>query len=316
MLTAGELLQKRPVSDRSYRDEPWIEWLAGSRLSRSDGLWLADATDFFPPDVSIPVVAPAAKVDVPTDPDELGSLAGLPHGRTISDHVTIDGSWKSKDGLDVSIDSVVVVPELADALAFTVLTVDPYDRWFPQEDDMSRGLRRRLPLRRPFREPHHGDRKLDQDDPYASPTAFGTSMPSRAAVRLLRLQVADSVGRAWRNATSPDVFRSDAWGVEQEGREGEAGRYGSRVRVSTSGLLAFLTSTRRSLVLLVKVQKYLRGDDYRPVQPREATPEERRKGNPIRDSDTCCDHRSRWTAPRCAQDPWADSGSGQQHVGT
>jgi hypothetical protein len=269
MLTAGELLQKRPVSDRSYRDEPWTEWLADYRLSRSDGLWLADATDFFPPDVGVPVVAPDVKVDVPTDPGELGSLAGLPHGRTISDHVTIDGSWKSKDGLDVSIDSVVVVPQLADTVAFTVLTVDPFHRWFPQEDDMSRGFRRRLPLRRLFREPHHGDRKLDQDDPYASPTAFRTSMPARAALKLLSLQVADSIGRVWRNTGGADVFRSDAWGVEQQGRDGDAGRHGSRLRVSTSDLLGFLRSTRRSLVLLVKVQKYLKGDDYMPVRRRK-----------------------------------------------
>jgi hypothetical protein len=120
MLTAGELLQKRPVSESSYKGEPWIEWLADYRLSRSDGLWLADATDCFPPDVGGPVGAPGVKEDVPSDPGELGSLAGLPHGRTASDHVTIDGSWKSKDGLDVSIDSVVVVPELAETVAFTV----------------------------------------------------------------------------------------------------------------------------------------------------------------------------------------------------
>jgi len=269
MLTAGELLQKRPVSDRSYRDEPWIEWLADYRLSRSDGLWLADATELFPPDVTVPVVAPDVEVDVPTDPRELGSLVGLPHGRTISDYVTIDGSWKSEDGLDVSVDSVVVVPELAEMAAFTVLTVDPFDRWFPREEDMSRGFRRRLPLRRLFREPDYGDRKLDEDDPYASPTAFGSATPARAAFRLLRLQVADSVGRVWRNSGRADVFRSCTWGVEREGRDGNSGRYGSRLRVSTGELLGFLRSTRRSLVLLVRVQKYLKGDDYRPVRPRK-----------------------------------------------
>src|ERR1019366_7565565 len=86
------------------------------------------------------------------------------------------------------------------------VTFDPFDRWLPQEDDMSRGFRRRLPLRRLFREPHHGDRKLDQDDPYASPTAFRTSMPARVALKLLSLQVADSIGRVWRNSSSADVF--------------------------------------------------------------------------------------------------------------
>lgn len=134
---------------------------------------------------------------------------------------------------------------------------------------MSRGFKRRLPLRRLFREPHHGDRKLDQDDPYASPTAFRTSMPARVALKLLNLRVADSVGRVWRNTSSADVFRRDAWGVEQEGRDGDSGRSGSRLRVSAPDMLAFLKSTRRSLVVLIKVQKYLKSDDYTPVQPRK-----------------------------------------------
>jgi hypothetical protein len=278
MLTAGELLQKRPVTDCFYRDEPWIEWLADYRLSRSDGLWLADVTDFFPPDVSVPVVGPDAK-DVPADPGELGRLAGLPEGRTISDDVTIDGSWKSIEELDVSVDSVVVIPELAESVAFAVLTVEPFDRWFPQDGDLSRGFRRRLPLRRLFRETPYRERKFDQDDPYASPTALRRSIPTRAAMRLLDLQAADSRDRVWHNKnTAVNVFRSEAWGVEREGRDDDAGRSGNRLRVSSPDMLAFLKSTRRSLVLLLKVQKYLKSDDYTSVQARKRRRRARKSG--------------------------------------
>ena len=55
MLTAGALLQKTRITDCFYRDEPWSEWLADYRLTRHDGLWLADATDVFPSDVAMPV---------------------------------------------------------------------------------------------------------------------------------------------------------------------------------------------------------------------------------------------------------------------
>jgi hypothetical protein len=269
MLTAGELLQIRPVTDCFYRDEPWIEWLADYRLPRSDGLWVADVTDLAPPEVGVPVVGPDAQ-DVPADPNELGRLAGLPEGRTISDVLTIDGSWKSIDGLDVSVDSIVVIPELADSVAFTVLTVEPFDRWFPQEDDLSRGFRRRLPLRRVFRETHYRERKLDQDDPYASPVALRRSIPSRTAIRLLGLQKADSRDRVWRKKnTALEVFRSEAWGVDRDGRDDDAGRSGNRFRVCAPDMLAFLRSTRRSLVVLVKVQKYLKSDRYSSVQPRK-----------------------------------------------
>jgi hypothetical protein len=46
MLTAGEFLVTRPVSGDSWCDNPWSDWLAGHTLSRRDGLWLADGTDY------------------------------------------------------------------------------------------------------------------------------------------------------------------------------------------------------------------------------------------------------------------------------
>ena len=265
MLTAGELLPTMPVTDCFYREDPWTEWLADYRLSRSDGLWLSDATDVFPPDVIAPVVPPDSGADVPADPSELRWLAGLSSADMLPGNTTIDGSWKSRDGLDVTIDSVVVIPELAETVAHTVLTVEPFDRWFPQEGDLSRGFRRRLPLRRLFREPLGSERKLDQDDPFASPTALRRPRASRAAVRILRLRAADPVTRAWFDPSHVGVLSTEAWGVDREGRDDDAGRSGSRVRISAPGLLAFLKSTRRSLVLLVKVQKYLKDDNRAAV---------------------------------------------------
>ena len=147
MLTAGELLRKRPVVAMTYREKPWIEWLNDHRLSRADGLWLADATDLFPPDVATRLVSAGAE-DVPANAWELGWIAGLTDGRRMSDELTIDGWWKSKDRLDVSVDSVLVLPELAPSVAFTLLTVEPFDRWFPRDEDLARRYHRRLPLRR------------------------------------------------------------------------------------------------------------------------------------------------------------------------
>ena len=282
MLTAGALLQKTPVTDRFYRDEPWSEWLADYRLTRHDGLWLADATDVFPSDVAMPVVRTNTREDVPADPRELGWLAGLRDSRTMSDQVTLDGWWKSSDGLDVSIDSVVVVPELAESVAYAVLTVEPFDRSLPRDRDWPRSSHRRLPLRRLFREPHQGDRTLDRDDPYAAPTALRRTAVAPLAIRVLRLHSADPFGREWHNSAEIDVFRGDAWGVDQEEPHGDAGRSGDRLRVRTTDLLAFLEATSRSLVLLVKVQKYLKDDSRTPIRKRRRRRRDSKRHIPFR----------------------------------
>ena len=49
------------------------------------------------------------------------------------DHGNLKTVWTSVSIL------LLLCPELADFVAFAVLTVDPHDRWFPREDDMSRG---------------------------------------------------------------------------------------------------------------------------------------------------------------------------------
>jgi len=64
--------------------------------------------------------------DVPADPTDLAWLAGLTVSQALSDELTIDGWWKSREGLDVRVDSVLVGPQLAEDVSFTVLTVDPF----------------------------------------------------------------------------------------------------------------------------------------------------------------------------------------------
>lgn len=278
MLTAGALLQERPVTECSYREEPWREWLADYRLTRGDGLWLADGTDMFPVNVAVPVVGTGSSDDVPGDPKELGWLGGLVNNRTVSDEVVLDGSWKSSDGLDVSVDSVVVVPELAKSVAYAVLTVEPFDRSLPQDGSWRRSSYRGGPLRRLFREADHCERALDRDDPYAGPTALRRSGVAPFAIRVCRLHPADPFERAWRNSAEIEVLRCEAWGVDQEGPHGGVGRFGHRLKVRTNDLVAFLGATRRCLVLLIKVQKYLKDESSTAIRRR------RRRRRSVRDT--------------------------------
>jgi hypothetical protein len=52
-LAAGQFLRKYPVTNRSYDDDPWPNWLNREMLTRADGLWLADGIDATPLDTQI-----------------------------------------------------------------------------------------------------------------------------------------------------------------------------------------------------------------------------------------------------------------------
>ena len=51
MLAAGDMLATRVVSGEDWSGDAWAAFLAAYRVSRADGLWLADATDLSPLDV-------------------------------------------------------------------------------------------------------------------------------------------------------------------------------------------------------------------------------------------------------------------------
>lgn len=257
MVAAGALLQRRPVVSSSYIGDRWREWLCDYTLSRDDGFWLADATDPFPPDLYGRTVSPGTTEGVPADPNKLAWLAGIIGRETLAEDLTIHGLWNSKEGLGVSIDSILVEATLALSVSFAVLTADPFDRWFPQERELPR---RDFPLRRMFREAEDRERKLDGKDPYAAPTALRRPIPARLTTKILELRSADPFGRDWRNSRDVEVIRADAWGVQRESRGENGGLSGNRLRARVDCLLAFLTSARKCLVLLVKVQRHLKDE--------------------------------------------------------
>lgn len=49
-LAAGQLLASFPITEDSWHDDTWSEWLGRSLLTRGDSLWLSDGTDRTPLD--------------------------------------------------------------------------------------------------------------------------------------------------------------------------------------------------------------------------------------------------------------------------
>jgi len=115
-------------------------------------------------------------------------------------------------------------------------------------------------LRRLFRESEDRERELDKQDVYAAPTALGRPKLARVTTKILGLRAGDPFGRRWLNSLGVDLFSGEAWGVEREGGDDNGGRSGHRLRVRVGSLLTFLTLVRRHLVLLVRVEKYLKDE--------------------------------------------------------
>ena len=100
MLIAGQFLAQRPVSGNPWEEEPWQSWIAGELLSRADGLWLADGTDLFPPELRRPVVEDNSSgeggdremASVPSKPGVLSALAGL-KDEALGAQLIVDGWW-------------------------------------------------------------------------------------------------------------------------------------------------------------------------------------------------------------------------------
>jgi hypothetical protein len=47
-IVGGQLLLERPVTDDSYHDDPWEDWLSGYCITREDGYWMSDGTGPYP----------------------------------------------------------------------------------------------------------------------------------------------------------------------------------------------------------------------------------------------------------------------------
>jgi hypothetical protein len=238
-------------------------------MSRRDGLWLADGTDLFPPEMRRPIVSRSDANDeasaVPVDPVSLAPLAGLEERLGLGDTLTVDGYWNSTDKVDVTVSSVLTDEAEAQVVAVALASGDPFFQWLPREDgrfELHEGHKANS-VRPWIAEQHHMDLRLDCHDPYATPTALHRAWPTDPVVTELKIRSDDPFKRTWRDPRDTVVLRAEAWGVT-----GGTGQYawsstGTRLSCRADALQTLLASRGGGLVVLVKARKYIkeqRGD--------------------------------------------------------
>ena len=108
-LVAGRLLSEFPVTDDSYEQEPWADFLNGYLLTRKDGLWLSDGIDRAPLTTKINLLEKGSDgLAITGDKAKILGLIELDSG--LRNQVVVGGDWSSLDNIDVHIRSVLVAP--------------------------------------------------------------------------------------------------------------------------------------------------------------------------------------------------------------
>ncbi len=262
MLCAGEFLASRSVTEDSYSDDPWREWLDGEMLSRSDGLWLSDGTDPFLPELRHPLVPEKDNAPpVPRRPKDLAPLINLDESLALGDALVVDGWWSSSDGVDLSISSVLVDAKDTRAAALAILAMEPFFQSLPnEEDDEDEEIRQRqqaaIQIKRWILRPSI-EASLDRYDPYGASSAQARPRPSSEIIEELSLRSDDPWDRCWRNEAGETVLLAEAWGnTKGEGRY-ERESLGARLTCRADALRNLLEPRNANLLVLVKAQKYM-----------------------------------------------------------
>lgn len=265
MLVAGELLAERPVIGEDWSGDAWGAFLKEYRLSRDDGLWLADLTDPFPldlpKDTDIPMPdSGAVRRSVDEDISLLTPVLGIRDGRIASDWMPAAGRWSIDRDTTLTLRTVAANTSDARSTVMTLLADEPFFRWLPDdEEEIARHFGRDgHSIKAWVAETPYTERQLDRYDPYGCTAALDRPFPTDATIRQLSATPGDLVVREWW-INDNKAFYAQAWGAEGGRGEQAWSEGGSRILVSHSALTSFLTASDQHLVVALKLQKYHRG---------------------------------------------------------
>jgi len=254
-VAAGEFLGKYPVTDDSYDDNPWPDWLTGELLTRDDGLWLADGVDPTPSGSQINLLERGEKELAITGKRKTLLLA-LGVDKSIGTEILVEGSWTSPDGIGVRVSSALVKPENSSQLVSELMKEEPFRVWLPTRHDVfsERGTSKKSNYEEWIVSPSCEGR-LDGHDPLGSSVAMSRAHFTEEIATRWQLGKNDAFGREWHLPDGRVVARSEAWGCGSayEDRERSSGQ---RLRCSTDFLRGLLKETCRQLLLLIKLERY------------------------------------------------------------
>lgn len=264
MLVAGELLATWSVVGEDWSGDAWAAFLREYTLSRNDGLWLADLTDPFPLDLTkegdMPMPESGERSTAREDSNLLAPLLGLLDGKVTTDWFPVAGRWSIGRDTTVTLQSILANASDARAAVMALLSDEEFFRWLPDDqDEITRQFGGDGHTVQPWAEKApNTEYQLDRHDPYGATAALERPYPSSRTQNLLGTVADDVVGRNW-SIGGTAAYRAEVWGAEGGRGEYAWSETGYRLFATRCVLRSLLKQTDRSLVVVLKLQKYHRG---------------------------------------------------------
>ncbi len=255
---AAHFLNKYPITEDSYYDDPWEDWLGRYKCTRDDGLWLSDGTDRTPLDIHEFLLERNGKeLGITGDKEKLLKLLNIQ--ASLKKQVVIQGRWKSADGITVKVSSALVSRKKSNRVIKGLIDQDPINVWLPSysSDEYGDGEYFRDDDQEcdPWVVSSSGEARLDEYDPYGVIEANNRYRMSSEINNLLDLKQIDEFGRTWVDNKNILRISSQAWGRRNKYHE-DGDKTGSRLLISKFSLKKVLEKLDKELVLLVDLERY------------------------------------------------------------
>lgn len=270
---AGEFLAQYAVSRRPHDEgNPWHEWLKRRVLTRKDGLWLADGTDWRPMETRINLRDVSGdRVGITGEPNKLKSLLGI--DIDVGEWLVVDADWKSVDGIDVHINSALVSAEESSTVSTDLASLDPFQAYIPrldEYDDTNPATELAHPPFVPWVVHPSSDAGIDETDPFGVVDAAERRRLSSVVNAFARITPQDPYGRSWADPSGFVLMRSEAWCQDAQRNEGDRSS-GARILCRSDLIRTYLTANNAHLVLLIVLRKYEPGFGDRSSQFKHTT---------------------------------------------
>jgi hypothetical protein len=261
---AGDGIAKYPVLHSRYRDEqdPLAEWIARNTLTRGDGLWLSDGTDWPPVDSLCNLLEAGSAITG----DKRKLLELLRIDETIGNEVIISGTWHSADGIAINISSALVDSTKASQAARKLSREDPFQVWLPafeQYDGGDEYSHHGKDFHIPWIVSPHVEPRLDGLDLLASRRATARERLADRVNALLSLSTSEPFQRDWVDPSGRTVVRSEAWRREPTNEDREA-TYGKRLVCLSEEIKPVLADMNSDLLILLLLRRYESGYSGNP----------------------------------------------------
>lgn len=263
-LVSGESIAKYPVLQPQYFDDedPLGEWVGRKTLTRNDGLWLSDGTDWPPVDSQFNLLEPGSAITG----EKRKLLELLKIDGAIGNELTISGTWRSADGIAINISSALVDSTKASRAASNLAREDPFQAWLPEIEQYEGGneySHHGKDAHIPWIVGPHVEPRLDGLDLLASRRATARERLADRMNALLSLSTSDPFQREWVDPSGRTVVRSEAWRREPTYEDREA-TYGKRLVCLSEEIKHVLADMNSDLVILLLLRRYESGYSGNP----------------------------------------------------